>query len=98
MRRKHGIPDSDCRPFAVAYAAAKRAHLEREAQDRKKMTNYASDHNLPAVDQRTDAQKDARGLRRRVPENGESIKTSYNKRGSSHFFIADLRVSCLCCV
>ncbi|KAG8218501.1 hypothetical protein J3R82DRAFT_4134 [Butyriboletus roseoflavus] len=68
MRRKHGIPDSDCRPFAVAYAAAKRAHLEREAQDRKKTTNYVSDHNSPAVDQRTHAQKDARGLRRRVPE------------------------------
>ena len=76
MRRKHGIPDSDCRPFAVAYAAAKRAHLEREAQDRKKTTNYVSDHNSPAVDQRTDAQKDACGLRRRVPETGESIKTS----------------------
>ncbi|KAH0839783.1 hypothetical protein J3R83DRAFT_726 [Lanmaoa asiatica] len=68
MRRKHGIPDSDCRPFAVAYAAAKRAHLEREAQDRKKTTNYVSDHDSPAVDQRTNAQKDARGLRRRVPE------------------------------
>ena len=76
MRRKHGIPDSDCRPFAVAYAAAKRAHLEREAQDRKKTTNYVSDHNLPVVDQRTDAQKDARGLRRRVPETSESSKTS----------------------
>ncbi|KAG9317324.1 hypothetical protein JVU11DRAFT_1522 [Chiua virens] len=69
MRRKHGIPDSDCRPFAVAYAAAKRAHLEREAQDRKKMaTNYVADHHSPVVDQRTDAQKDARGLRKRVPE------------------------------
>lgn len=73
MRRKHGIPDSDCRPFAVAYAAAKRTHLEREALDQKKKTNYLSDHNLPPVDQRTDAQNDARGLRRRIPETSESI-------------------------
>lgn len=75
MRRKHGIPDSDCRPFAVAYAAAKRAHLEREAHDRKKTTKCVSDHNSPAVEQ-TNAQKDARALRRRVPETSESIKTS----------------------
>ncbi|KAF8450679.1 hypothetical protein L210DRAFT_2404644 [Boletus edulis BED1] len=74
MRRKHGIPDSDCRPFAVAYAAAKRAHLEREAQDRKKTTNYVSDHNPPAVDQRTNPQEDACLLRRRVPETSVQLE------------------------
>lgn len=51
MRRKHGIPDSDCRPFAVAYAAARRAHLEREAHDRKKTNIRVSDNNSPAVGQ-----------------------------------------------
>ncbi|KAL4241852.1 hypothetical protein ABKN59_000603 [Abortiporus biennis] len=34
MRRKHGIPDEDHRPFTVAYAAAKRAQEEREAEMR----------------------------------------------------------------
>ncbi|KIJ20429.1 hypothetical protein PAXINDRAFT_166484 [Paxillus involutus ATCC 200175] len=68
MRRKHGIPDSDCRPFAVAYAAARRARTEREAQERNKTTNHVPDHFLPAVDQRTNARIDAHGLRRRIPE------------------------------
>lgn len=30
MRRKHGIPDDDHRPFNVAYAASQRARQERE--------------------------------------------------------------------
>jgi hypothetical protein len=77
MRRKHGIPDSDCRPFAVAYAAARRARTEREAQERNKTTNHVPDHFLPAVDQRTNARIDAHGLRRRIPETSESIKTYF---------------------
>lgn len=32
MRRRHGIPDNDHRPFNVAYAAAKQALKEREAE------------------------------------------------------------------
>jgi hypothetical protein len=32
MRRRHGIPDNDHRPFNVAYAAAKRAEKEHEAE------------------------------------------------------------------
>ena len=32
MRRRHGIPDNDRRPFNVAYAAAKRAQKESEAE------------------------------------------------------------------
>ncbi|KAF9226753.1 hypothetical protein BS17DRAFT_502327 [Gyrodon lividus] len=68
MRRKHGIPDSDCRPFAVAYPAAKHARAEREAQERKKTTNHVSNHLSPALDQRTNVLIDAHGLRRRVAE------------------------------
>lgn len=34
MRRRHGIPDNDHRPFNVAYAAAKRAQKEREAKEK----------------------------------------------------------------
>lgn len=30
MRRRHGIPDNDHRPFNVAYAAAQRAQKEKE--------------------------------------------------------------------
>lgn len=30
MRRRHGIPDNDARPFNVAYAAAERARKTRE--------------------------------------------------------------------
>ena len=32
MRRRHGIPDNDHRPFNVAYAAAKQAQKERETE------------------------------------------------------------------
>ena len=35
MRRRHGIPDNDHRPFNVAYAAAMRARQEIEAAKRK---------------------------------------------------------------
>ncbi|KAI0082488.1 hypothetical protein K474DRAFT_1694340, partial [Panus rudis PR-1116 ss-1] len=34
MRRRHGIPDSDHRPFNVAYAAAQRARQEQEAEEK----------------------------------------------------------------
>ncbi|KAH8105982.1 hypothetical protein BXZ70DRAFT_904066 [Cristinia sonorae] len=35
MRRRHGIPDNDHRPFNVAYAAATRARQELEAEARR---------------------------------------------------------------
>ncbi|KAF9031838.1 hypothetical protein BDZ89DRAFT_608511 [Hymenopellis radicata] len=35
MRRHHGIPDSDHRPFTVAYAAARRAREEKEKPPKK---------------------------------------------------------------
>ncbi|TCD70798.1 hypothetical protein EIP91_001488 [Steccherinum ochraceum] len=35
MRRRHGIPDNDHRPFNVAYAAAARARQELEAEARR---------------------------------------------------------------
>ena len=35
MRRRHGIPDNDHRPFNVAYAAVVRARQEEEAAARK---------------------------------------------------------------
>ena len=35
MRRRHGIPDNDHRPFNVAYAAAMRARQENEAAKRR---------------------------------------------------------------
>ena len=36
MRRRHGIPDSDHRPFNVAYAAASKARSEREASEKSR--------------------------------------------------------------
>lgn len=36
MRRRHGIPDNDHRPFNVAYAAANKARLQREAGERSR--------------------------------------------------------------
>ncbi|KDQ64179.1 hypothetical protein JAAARDRAFT_27801 [Jaapia argillacea MUCL 33604] len=35
MRRRHGIPDDDHRPFNVAFAAASRAQKDREARERR---------------------------------------------------------------
>lgn len=35
MRRRHGIPDNDHRPFNVAYAAAMRARQDIETAKRK---------------------------------------------------------------
>jgi hypothetical protein len=35
MRRRHGIPDNDHRPFNVAYAAVMRARQDAEAAKRK---------------------------------------------------------------
>jgi hypothetical protein len=67
MRRKHGIPDSDCRPFAVAYAAATRARAEREAQDRLQANNVTEE--LPAINNQVPL-SDAHGLRRRAAEPG----------------------------
>ncbi|KAJ8588933.1 hypothetical protein M405DRAFT_818908 [Rhizopogon salebrosus TDB-379] len=65
MRRKHGIPDSDCRPFAVAYAAATRARTEREAQEKQNANKVqverpVMEHPLPL--------SDTHGLRRRAAE------------------------------
>lgn len=84
MRRKHGIPDTDCRPFAVAYAAANRARAEREANERNKLAGHVpsvSDHrdsehrNAP-----TDAPHGQHNLRRRLPESvGGSLITSFRK-------------------
>ncbi|KAG2060212.1 hypothetical protein BDR06DRAFT_926887, partial [Suillus hirtellus] len=67
MRRKHGIPDSDCRPFAVAYAAATRARAEREAQDRIQANNVTEEP--PAINNQVPL-ADAHGLRRRAAESG----------------------------
>lgn len=36
MRRSHGIPDEDSRPFNVAYAAALRTRQQAEAKARPK--------------------------------------------------------------
>jgi len=84
MRRKHGIPDTDCRPFAVAYAAANRARAEREANERNKLAGHVpsvSDHrdsehrNAP-----TDAPHGQHNLRRRLPESvGGSPITSLGR-------------------
>ncbi|KAG2073550.1 hypothetical protein BDR04DRAFT_1094459 [Suillus decipiens] len=65
MRRRHGIPDSDCRPFAVAYAAATRARAEREAQDRLQANNVTEEP--PAINNQVPL-PDAHGLRRRAAE------------------------------
>ncbi|KAI6166219.1 hypothetical protein EDD17DRAFT_1546232 [Pisolithus thermaeus] len=85
MRRKHGIPDSDCRPFAVAYAAANRARTEREARERNKLASHVpsasvnlhpggSQHRIPPVG----APHGDHQLRRRLPE-------SIDARGPSPF-------------
>ncbi|OAX43269.1 hypothetical protein K503DRAFT_200532 [Rhizopogon vinicolor AM-OR11-026] len=65
MRRKHGIPDSDCRPFAVAYAAATRARAEREAKERQNTNKVTVER--PAMDPQVPS-SDAHGLRRRAAE------------------------------
>ncbi|KAG1815707.1 uncharacterized protein BJ212DRAFT_238196 [Suillus subaureus] len=65
MRRKHGIPDSDCRPFAVAYAAATRARAEREAQDRLQANNVTEE--LSVINNQVPL-PDMHGLRRRAAE------------------------------
>jgi len=67
MRRKHGIPDSDCRPFAVAYAAATRARAEREANDRQNANKVTVER--PAMDHLPPS-SDSHGLRRRAAEPG----------------------------
>lgn len=36
MRRRHGIPDNDRRPFNVAFAAVVRARQDHEATDRSR--------------------------------------------------------------
>ncbi|KIO12454.1 hypothetical protein M404DRAFT_677606 [Pisolithus tinctorius Marx 270] len=85
MRRKHGIPDSDCRPFAVAYAAANRARTEREARGRNNLASHVpsgsdnlqpgdSQHRIPPVG----ASHGEHQLRRRLPE-------STDARGPSPF-------------
>lgn len=67
MRRKHGIPDSDCRPFAVAYAAATRARGEREAQERQNSSKLKLER--PIMDQPVPSSV-THGLRRRAAEPG----------------------------
>ncbi|KAI5993644.1 hypothetical protein EDD15DRAFT_2438691 [Pisolithus albus] len=80
-----GIPDSDCRPFAVAYAAANRARTEREARERNKLASHVpsasvhphsgdSQHRIPPVG----APHGDHQLRRRLPE-------SIDARGPSPF-------------
>ena len=39
MRRRHGIPDSDHRPFTVAYAAAKKSRLEYDEERSRSRTS-----------------------------------------------------------
>ncbi|KAI6135159.1 hypothetical protein EV401DRAFT_884946 [Pisolithus croceorrhizus] len=79
MRRKHGIPDSDCRPFAVAYAAANRARTEREARERNKLASHVpsasanlhpggSQHRISPVG----APHGDHQLRRRLPESSDA--------------------------
>lgn len=48
MRRRHGIPDNDHRPFNVAYAAVMRARQEDEATTRRVRLEQAP----PLQDQR----------------------------------------------
>lgn len=44
MRRRHGIPDNDHRPFNVAYAAVLRARQEKEAAQKAKATQSVPLH------------------------------------------------------
>ncbi len=53
MRRKHGIPDDDHRPFNVAYAAVQRARQEREALRSAKSRPM---NNMPREQPRSSAQ------------------------------------------
>lgn len=86
MRRKHGIPDTDCRPFAVAYAAANRARAEREARERNKLAGHVpsvSDHRDPGVDEHRNGPMDAphgqHNLRRRFPESVGGSLVSFSR-------------------
>ena len=54
MRRRHGIPDNDHRPFNVAYAAAMRTRQESEAAKRKaklEAVTLGQDHRNALPDQ-----------------------------------------------
>ncbi|KAG6861836.1 hypothetical protein C0995_011133 [Termitomyces sp. Mi166 len=52
MRRKHGIPDSDHRPFNVAYAAVLRARQESEEKARRaRLQELVQDHQSTPPDQ-----------------------------------------------
>ncbi|KAH7909459.1 hypothetical protein BJ138DRAFT_1181034 [Hygrophoropsis aurantiaca] len=61
-RRKYGIPDADCRPFAVAYAAATRAHAEREAREKSKQQPTTD---KPLASGQHNALQDAQDIRNR---------------------------------
>ena len=53
MRRKHGIPDGDHRPFNVAYAAVQRARQERETL---RSAKFKPMNNVPREQSRPSAQ------------------------------------------
>lgn len=54
MRRRHGIPDSDHRPFNVAYAAASKTRLERDAgvRNRSRLNSQTPQTSTTATQQR----------------------------------------------
>lgn len=66
MRRRHGIPDDDHRPFNVAYAAVVRTRKDREAQDRTKAKQQNA---APPRDQRN-ALAEAQIIRQRFADAG----------------------------
>ncbi|KAF8345570.1 hypothetical protein F5887DRAFT_1158792 [Amanita rubescens] len=72
MRRKHGIPDDDHRPFNVAYAAVQRARQEREALRSAKSRPM---NNMPREQPRSSAQL-GQDLRQRtgIGRNVETVR------------------------
>lgn len=68
-RRRHGIPDSDHRPFNVAYAAALRARQEREAEG----TGRGRRAGVQPLSQKQASSTDGQGIRQRLNHSGMHV-------------------------
>lgn len=63
LRRRHGIPDHDRRPFTVAFAAAKGAHLKRDSKEStpSSLNNVASSGSQTALQRHIPRQRQNAG-------------------------------------
>ncbi|KAG6910133.1 hypothetical protein DXG01_012892 [Tephrocybe rancida] len=80
MRRRHGIPDTDHRPFNVAYAAVLRARQEGEEQARQaRVQELEQDHQSAPPDE---------GIRQRngIPRNASTVRSIPGRYQSADVF------------